>query len=232
MTISNASFENFLNKDIDLDNYVMTESMRTIHRWNLIGRWQNSQNLDRDRLCNNIETALNRYGPLMPDQSAQAKKNLETMKQKFGKYESNSGTSLFKAANCIATIDRIVKTIDTVMKNSVKSTTLPELAAPKKKTYFGNLQPQVAPPVQTQHHFTTQPVTNNSTLLAPKGVSPADWSKKPASNREAEKSVDTEAKRAAQLKRRRKSGSRRNSATNVLARQVADAAKKSHRTEK
>lgn len=206
--INRYLFKNFLTKDINLDWYVITESMEIIHRWNFLDLSRQSEHLDSAQLCKNIEETFKNYGPLSQEEFNQATKNLDAMRKKFGKYIPNGFSldpKIAKASGSVETIHRIKERI------------LPTENKSFKKRYFTPMS----------YHYVT-PSPQSAQTLSPQKTSPAQWRAKPEMNpTQRKQKANTPASTPKELD---KTPSKTNKASDLQQQGLADQAAKKGRS--
>lgn len=106
--ISDCNFSLLTQGKIDLDNYVVTDSLSTIHRWNLLGRIYHSSELNSTRICANIEAAFQqkRALPLTETERACATENLNKLRAKFCKTKDP-----IKEKICQEILERVISSL-------------------------------------------------------------------------------------------------------------------------
>lgn len=102
--ISDRNFSLLTQGKMDLDSYVVTDSLTTISRWNLLGRLYHSSELDSTRICANIEMAFKQKLPSLTDgQRTCATDNLKKMLTKFSKTKDPVKESI-----CREVLERVI----------------------------------------------------------------------------------------------------------------------------
>ncbi len=105
--ISDRNFSLLIQGKIDLDKYVVTESLSTISRWNLLGRLYHGSKLDSTRICANIEAIFQSKLPVLTDKERErARENLKIMLVKFRKTKVQS-----KEKNCREILERVIDSL-------------------------------------------------------------------------------------------------------------------------
>jgi len=127
--IPQNNFRIFLSKEFDLSSYVITDSMETIHRFNIFSRISQSKYLDSKNICKNIELTLNQIQTLSGEEKEMAIKNLNNMRNKFSK-----SSDYFKAEECKKIIDRVTSKIHVGSSRLPSSHIIPHTNTVSSKT--------------------------------------------------------------------------------------------------
>ncbi|MBX3718231.1 MAG: hypothetical protein KF898_01125 [Parachlamydiales bacterium] len=154
--ISDCNFSLLTQGKIDLDNYVVTDSLSTIHRWNLLGRLYHSSELNSARICANIEAAFQQKGPLPLTEKERscATENLKKLLTKFCKTKDP-----IKEKACQEVLERVISSLNP--REALPSSVIEQAPADSPVPQHGNAQPvptRLMPPLvelryQQRYHY-------------------------------------------------------------------------------